>query len=114
MQITGSDKLVGIDASGDIGGTIVDAGLFKNYIGGDAQVMVSDRITGNEWCVFDLSKGDAKPMFAAEFLAPRTDILDDPESQNVFHDDEVIYGLTAKLTPMAMCWQTAYGNPTGS
>ena len=114
MQVTGSDKLVGIDASGDLGGTIVDAGMLRNYIGGDANVIVSDRISGNEWCTFDLSKGAAKPMYAAEFLAPRTDILDDPTSENVFYRDEIIYGITAKLTPMAMAWQTAYGNPTGA
>lgn len=114
MQVTGSDKLVGTDASGELGGTVINANPLKNYIGGDAAVIVSDRIAGNRWFVFDLSKGRAKPMYAAEFLAPRVDILDDPESPNVFFDDEVIYGMVAKLTPMAMCWQTAYGNPTGA
>ena len=114
MQVTGSDKIVGIDASGDLGGTIVDAGVIRNYIGGDANVIVSERISGNAWFMFDLSKGRAKPLYAAEFLSPRTDIFDDPKDPNVFFEDEVIYGMTAKLTPMAMNWQTCYGNPTGA
>ncbi|MCH9836407.1 Mu-like prophage major head subunit gpT family protein [bacterium] len=114
MQVSGSEKLVGLDNAGLIGGTVVTSGIMRNYHGGEVGVLVSPRIAGNRWFVADLSKGDAKPMYAAEFLAPRVDILDDPTSANVFYDDEVIYGLTTKLTPMPMAWQTIYGNPTGS
>ena len=112
FQVTGSDKIVGVDASGNYGGTIVDAGVLPNYEGGSVNVLVSDRIVGNQWFLMDLSKGRAKPLYAAEFQAPRTDILDSPTDSNVFHDDEVLYGLTAKITSMGMNWRTIFGSQT--
>lgn len=117
QQITGSDKLVGLGDDGELvaaGGSSIDStsGMFKNYIGGSVMVIVNKRVTGNEWFLMDLSKGDMKPMYAAEFQAPRHDAKDRPEDDNVFYNDEALYSLTAKMTPMAMLPQLIYGSVT--
>jgi len=112
LQVTGADKVQVVDANGQLGGTGVDAGVIQNYIGTGTQVIVSSRIKGNQWFAMDLTQGRAKPMYAAEFMAPRTDSFTDPKDPNIFYDDEAIFGITAKLTPMGMNWRTIYGRVT--
>lgn len=113
MQITGSDKIVGVDNAGEIGGTAISSEKLPNYQGGSVRVVVSDRIQGsgysNSWFLVDTKQGLAKPMCLGEFVAPFSTIKDSPEDDNVYHDDEVLYSLTAKATPAAMNWQTIYG-----
>ena len=112
MEVTGSDRPVAISADGtqDEGANGVAAVTLTNYIGGDITLMVSDRITGNEWFCMDLSKGGAKPMFLAEFQAPTAVTLDQPTDANVFNNDEALFSITAKATPMAGNWRTIYGS----
>lgn len=113
-QITGSDKIVGITDGGEIvaaGGSGVDANavLLPNYYGGDAQVIVTPEITGNEWFLMDLSK-ERKPFYAVEFEGVQGTPMDASDSDNVFHRDELYYGLHARVAPVPGDWHLIYGS----
>lgn len=113
MEITGSDRPVGISTTGAIATSGVTAGVtLQNFIGGSVSLIVSPRLTGNEWMLMDLSKGRRKPMMLAEFQAPRAVIKDQPDDDNVFYNDEALYSITAKATPTAGDWHLIYGSVT--
>ncbi len=112
MELTGSDTPRGFDAAGEPDGTVIQQEIVQNYKGGSIEVLVNKRWRGNQWLLMDLSKGMAKPMFLGEFQAPAPAVKDQPDDDNVFFDDEALYSLTAKATPLPMCWQLAHGSVT--
>lgn len=109
---TGSDKIFGTDNAGAIGGTVINSAVLRNYIGGSVNLIISERITGNEWFLMDLSKGEQKPLYLAEFQPPTTVIKDADDDDNVFFDDEAIFGIVAKASPCPLNWQCIHGSVT--
>lgn len=119
--LTGSDKPATIGHDGNLtnkgySDEPSSAGTFvhSNFVGGSINVLVSDRVTGKKWALVDTSKGSARPLYLATFREARIDEQTDNTDDVVFYEDAAVYGYSAKATPMAMCWQTAYGNPSAS
>jgi len=117
MLITGSEVPYGITDGGEIvqpGGSSVDANavLMTNYRGGSVDVIVNKRLTGNQWALMDLTKGDIKPFYGFQFVAPTVVIKDNEDDDNVFFNDEVLYGIHSKYTPLAGMWQLIHGSVT--
>ena len=114
FQITGSDKIVGINDSGEIASSSIDSTsqLLPNYVGGNLVVVVTPEITGNEWFLMDLSKGDRKPMLLAEFQSVQGTVKDRPEDDNVFYNDLIHYSIVGKATPIPGDWHLVYGSVT--
>lgn len=108
---TGSEKIFGTDNAGAIGGTVINSAVLANYIGGSVKLHVVPYITGNQWFLTDLSKS-TKPMYLAMFSPLITTIIDDPKSQNVFYDKQVLYGMSMSATPTPLSWQCIHGSVT--
>lgn len=113
MEVTGSNRPSPFNSSGaqDASSSVVAVHSFENYIGGSCQVIVSPRITGNEWFLFDLSK-PVKPWLLAEFRAPVAHSQTDPLSDARFELDEYRWSIEADASPIPGAWQLAYGSVT--
>lgn len=114
MEITGSDRPVVMGSTGtqDAGSAGQSSVLLKNYIGGKWGLIVSPRITGNEWFAMNLSAGSRKPMVLAEFAKPSGVLFDKPTDACVAYNDEVHALLTFKCAPIPGDWHTIYGSVT--
>lgn len=114
MEVTGSDRWVGIDTSGaqDQTSNVNAAVLLPNFVGGSVSVISTPRITGNEWFLMDTTKGEAKPMVLVDFQAHEVVFKDQATDDNVFHNDEVLASITLKASPAAGSWQCIHGSVT--
>lgn len=113
QEVTGSNRPAAIGNTGTVDATssVVAVHSFENYIGGQCQVIISNRITGNEWFLFDLKKV-VKPMMLAEFRKPTAVSQTAPESDARFENDEYRWSLECDVSPFPGPWQTAYGSVT--
>lgn len=113
MEVTGSNRPSPIGNTGtvDASSSVVAVHSFENYIGGSCQVIVSNRITGNEWFAFDLSKG-TKPYLLAEFRKPMAVSQTDPDSPARFENDVYRWSIECDASPLPGAWQLAYGSVT--
>lgn len=110
MEVTGSNRPAPVANNGALDtGTIVAVHTFENYLGGSVNVIVTPRITGNEWFLFDLSKS-TKPMLLAEFRKPTAVSQTSPESDSRFENDEYRWSLECDASPCPGAWQLAYGS----
>lgn len=95
-QITGSNRLVGIQADGTVdGATNVAAGVLQNYVGGSMSLVVNKKFDSNQWCLIDNS-GPIKPLIYVENEAPTLTVLDQPDDPNIFNEDKWIGGILAR------------------
>lgn len=77
---------------------------------GEVDVLVDPRITSNTyyWDLFDLSKGNMRPMVLIEERRPETISQDSMEGEFRFNNDIFKFGLEGEWKVGAGDWQTAY------
>lgn len=114
MEVTGSTRLVSISSSGTENATssVVATGAYENYLGGSVELIVSPRITGNQWLLFDDSKPGCMPYILAEFQKPYIVSQTDLDAPARFENDVYRWSLEAYLSPVPGAWQTSYGSVT--
>lgn len=114
-DLTGSDRLVPLDAGSAEGGTTVTVGKLPNYVnvGGSVTVVVSPWITGIQWFLIDGSK-QAKPMIMVQNRSPENIEQTDMTGEARFVNDEFRWSIEADIAPAAGLWQTIYGSVTAS
>jgi phage major head subunit gpT-like protein len=111
FQCTGSDKLVGINASGEpAAASVVATGPLKNYIGGEVSVVVDDDISGNKWALMDLRNPSVRPLGLRILTPPSPYALDQESDEPVRERKEAEYGIHARAAVFAGAWQCIYGS----
>lgn len=114
MELTGSTRLTAINTSGaqDATSSVVAIGAYENYIGGSLQVVVSPRITGNQWFMMDLSKPGLRPVAFGIFRQAQVIAVTDMASASRFENDVYKWSLELDAAPGPAAWQTIYGSVT--
>lgn len=108
-EIVGADRPVPFSATTqDATSGIVGATVIPNVFQGEVQVMVTNKLSGGQWGVFDLSKGVApviRPV--AEELHPV--MLDREDQTYVFFNDEYAASVQGYMGFGPGPWQLGYG-----
>lgn len=112
MEVTGSTRLVSMNTSGAENATssVIATGAYENYLGGSVELIVSPRITGLQWLLFDDSKPGCSPYILGEFRKPMIVSQTDMDSPARFENDVYRWSLEADLSPVPGAWQTSYGS----
>ena len=111
-EIVGATRPVPFSASAqDASSSIVAVTTIPNAFQGECTVLVSNKITGNQWFLFDTTKS-VKPVIraVAEELSPV--LLDNRERSYVFVNDEYLFSAQGYMGFGPGPWQLSYGSVT--
>lgn len=112
LEIVGADRPVPFNATTQDATTgIVGSTVISNVYRGEVDVVVTNKLSGGQWGVFDLSKG-VGPVIrpVAEELHPV--ILDREDNYYVFFNDEYAASVQGYMGFGPGPWQIGYGRVT--
>lgn len=113
MQLTGSMQPYAMTTGGVEGtSTIESSFLIENYTGGEIDVLVDPRLTGNEWLLFDDSQAGIRPFYLAEFRSPVAIAQTDPSGEARFQLDEYRWSVEFDIAVFPGAWQCCHGSVT--
>ena len=112
LQLTGSVRPVAVGTSSALdAATVGGAVVLENYVGGELDVGIDPRITGNAWFVM-ATKGEAKPYYLAEFRAPEAISQTAMDDEARFTLDEYRWSIEFDLGLVPGAWQAIHGSVT--
>lgn len=117
--LVGSDtRIITIDASGklDAVSSAVAAAAGPNMFNGEMTLVVDNRRIGTVagtnvsyfWDLIDNTRPGARPMKKLVGMPPTPTILNDPNSDNMFWRDKVVYGLLGDWVDACGDWHCCY------
>lgn len=113
MEVTGSTRPFGMNNTGAEATSGVVAGItMPHYTGGSMDLIVTPKITGNQWFMMALNRPSVRPLGLAMFR----NAVHVPEDQDGdfarYNRDVFQYSLEADATPHPLAWQCIYGSVT--
>lgn len=117
--LVGADtRVIVVDATGkqDITASGVAAATGPNMFNGEMTLVIDSRRIGSVagtnisfmWDLIDNSRPGIRPMIKTVGMAPTPTILNQPDSDNMFWRDNVVYGLLGDWSDDAGLWHCCY------
>lgn len=114
LEVTGAQRAIGINSSGafDATSSVVGVAAIDNVYRGDATVVVSQHLTGNEWLLVNRGAGSMRPFFLAEYRSLEPQMQTAWDSDARFLHDTYRYSVEGDLGLAAGPWWLVYGSVT--
>lgn len=115
IDLLGSQRMMPVDSSGapDAASSVVAAVMIENWIGGQLELFVIDRMADgthdDDWFLLDLSRPDVRPIVVGEAIAPMGVVVDQPSSEPMLQRSSYAYYVQAAAAISGYAPHCIYG-----